>query len=215
MQRRQHEPSEKLKIVLEGLRGQAMVAEICNRYQITQNQYCEWRDTLLKDGSKLFARGGADKEAERLRSENQRLKSIVGKLTIELKKTIANPSAPIVDLEPGVAGEDPQPQGRAPLLGLSPGLGVAEASRRPSRQPEADLPPDEVGKPAGAKEADAQGHPNLGNPEAADFRAQPVLGDRHDQDPIAGWKLGLPSCRSRLGIKEDRWQVARCSQRCP
>ena len=86
MQRRQFEPSEKLKIVLEGLRGQATVVEICNRYQIGQTQYYEWRDTLLNEGSKLFARGGVDKEAERLRHENQRLKTIVGELTVELKK---------------------------------------------------------------------------------------------------------------------------------
>ena len=86
MKRRQRDPAEKLRIVLEGLRGEATVAEICNRYQINQTQYYEWRDTLLKEGGKLFARGGVDKEASRLRAENGRLKSIVGELTIELKK---------------------------------------------------------------------------------------------------------------------------------
>ena len=57
-----------------------------DRHQITQGQFYQWRDRLLAEGSKLFARGGVDKEAERLKEENQRLKQAVGELTMELKK---------------------------------------------------------------------------------------------------------------------------------
>jgi len=40
----------------------------------------------MSEGEKLFARGGVDKEAERLRVQNQRLKETIGEMTLELKK---------------------------------------------------------------------------------------------------------------------------------
>jgi hypothetical protein len=42
---------------------------------------------LLKDGEKIFTHGGPDKTEQRLKSEVQRLKGIIGDLTVELKKT--------------------------------------------------------------------------------------------------------------------------------
>ena len=77
---------EKLEIVLEGLRGTASLAELCNRHGMTRSQYYQWRDRLMSEGEKLFARGGVDKEAERLRVQNQRLKETIGEMTLELKK---------------------------------------------------------------------------------------------------------------------------------
>ena len=62
------------------------VSELCNRHQITQTQYYQWRDKLLSDGSKVFAHGGVDKTEERLKSEVNKLKTIIGDLTVELKK---------------------------------------------------------------------------------------------------------------------------------
>lgn len=78
---------EKLMIVLEGMREDTTIAEVCTRHQITQGQYYQWRDRLLSEGEKLFAKGGPDKEQERLRAENKRLKGIIGELTVELKKS--------------------------------------------------------------------------------------------------------------------------------
>ncbi len=77
---------EKLGIVLEGLRGTVSLSELCNRHGITQSQYYQWRDRLLSEGEKVFARGGTDKETERLKRQNQRLKETIGDLTLELKK---------------------------------------------------------------------------------------------------------------------------------
>ena len=77
---------EKLAIVLEGMRGAISLSELCNRHQITQGMYYKWRDRLMEDGAKVFERGGADKESERLKEENLRLKRAVGELTLELKK---------------------------------------------------------------------------------------------------------------------------------
>lgn len=77
---------EKLAIVLEGMKGAISLSELCNRHQITQGMYYKWRDRLLEDGSKVFERGGVNKESERLKEENPRLKRAVGELTLELKK---------------------------------------------------------------------------------------------------------------------------------
>ncbi len=74
-------------IVLEGLKGTVPLAQLCSRHGITQSQYYIWRDRLLKDGQAIFAFGGSDKEQERLRKENAKLKGIIGELTVELKKT--------------------------------------------------------------------------------------------------------------------------------
>ena len=58
-----------------------------NRHQVSQAQYYQWRDRLLKDGQKLFAHGGIDKHQQRLENENRNLKTIIGALTVELKKS--------------------------------------------------------------------------------------------------------------------------------
>lgn len=87
MKRRQWTAQQKLQIVLQGLQGRVSVSELCNRHQISQTQYYKWKDRLLKDGSKIFDQGGPDREAERLKRENVKLKSIIGDLTIELKKS--------------------------------------------------------------------------------------------------------------------------------
>ena len=87
MKRRQWTPKDKLEIVLQGLKGQISVAELCNRHQISQTQYYKWRDRLLREGAKVFEHGGPDRAEQRLRNEVRRLKAIIGDLTIELKKT--------------------------------------------------------------------------------------------------------------------------------
>ena len=61
MKRRQWTPKEKLAIVLQGLKGEISVAELCNQHQISQSQYYKWRDRLLAEGGlveKLTARNG-------------------------------------------------------------------------------------------------------------------------------------------------------------
>ena len=87
MKRRKWTPKEKLMIVIEGLKGKTTLAELCNRHQITQGMYYKWRDQLFQDGAKVFVHGGPDKAEQRLRQENQRLKNLIGELTVELKKT--------------------------------------------------------------------------------------------------------------------------------
>jgi transposase-like protein len=74
-------------IVLEGLKGKVPLGELCAKFQISQSQYYKWRDQLLANGPKVFDYGGVDRTTERLQHENQKLKRIIGELTVELKKS--------------------------------------------------------------------------------------------------------------------------------
>lgn len=87
MKRRKWTNQQKLQIVLEGMGNKVALAQLCNEHQISQAQYYQWRDKLLKEGGKVFERGGAESEAEHLRRQNHKLKAIIGELTVELKKS--------------------------------------------------------------------------------------------------------------------------------
>lgn len=76
----------KLAIVLQGMRCERSISELCNEHGLTQSMYYKWRDQLLSDGAKLFDRGGVDHFRDRLELENRKLKETIGELTIELKK---------------------------------------------------------------------------------------------------------------------------------
>jgi len=87
MKRRKWTGKEKLQIVLEGMRGTVPLGELCARHQLSQSQYYQWRDQLLNQGAKVFDRGGPEQAEQRLREEVRRLKTLVGELTVELKKS--------------------------------------------------------------------------------------------------------------------------------
>ena len=90
MKRRRWESSQKLKIVLEGLSGQIEISKLCNKYQISQVIYYRWREQLLQYGHQAFESRNITKREKRLSDENQRLKQIIGDLTVELKKASSN-----------------------------------------------------------------------------------------------------------------------------
>jgi hypothetical protein len=67
------------------------MSELCTRHQISQSQYYQGCDRLLQNGSKVFEQGGPQAGEERLCRDNQRLKALIGELTVELKKTTRHP----------------------------------------------------------------------------------------------------------------------------
>ena len=87
MQKRHWTSQQKLQIVLEGLSGQIEISKLCSKYQIAQTQYYQWRDQLLRHGKSAFETKDITKKEQRLELENQKLRRIIGDLTIELKKT--------------------------------------------------------------------------------------------------------------------------------
>lgn len=86
MEKRTWTSEQKFQIVLQGLKGRS-VAEICNEYQIGQSQYYAWRDQFLANGKQAFEQRERTQKEQRLERENQRLKTVVGELHMELKKS--------------------------------------------------------------------------------------------------------------------------------
>jgi transposase-like protein len=86
MQRRKWDAKTKAMIVLEGLKGKP-VTDICTEHQISQAQYYQWRDQFLAHAAKAFEVHEQSQREARLARENARLKTLVGELTLELKKS--------------------------------------------------------------------------------------------------------------------------------
>ena len=93
--RRQYNAEEKIRIVLEGLRGEDSIAELCRREGINQNLYYRWSKEFLEAGKKRLvgdaAREATSDEVRHLRRESLALKEAVADLTLEnrlLKKSM-------------------------------------------------------------------------------------------------------------------------------
>ena len=67
--------------------GESSPGELCARYGVSQAQYYKWRDRLLREGERIFEFGGVSKAEERQKKEIEKLRSIIGELSVELKKT--------------------------------------------------------------------------------------------------------------------------------
>ncbi len=93
--RRQYNAEEKIRIVLEGLRGEDSIAVLCRREGINQNLYYRWSKEFLEAGKKRLAgdtaREATSDEVKDLRREALTLKEVVAELMLEnrlLKKSM-------------------------------------------------------------------------------------------------------------------------------
>jgi transposase len=81
MTRRKFSAEEKIRIVLEGLRGEESIAELCRREGIVQNLYYRWSKDFLEAGKKRLAgdtaRAATSDEVKDLRREASALKEVV------------------------------------------------------------------------------------------------------------------------------------------
>ena len=55
--RKQYSAEEKIRIVLEGLRGEDSIAELCRREGINPNVYYRWSKGFMEAGKKLLTQG--------------------------------------------------------------------------------------------------------------------------------------------------------------
>lgn len=87
--RRRFSSEEKIRIVVEGLRGEASIAELCRREGIAQSQYYSWSKEFLEAGKKRLAgdtaRAATSGEVKRLRRESRDLKAIVAEQAVEIR----------------------------------------------------------------------------------------------------------------------------------
>ena len=93
--RKQYSAEEKIRIVLDGLRGEDSIAELCRREGINQNLYYRWSKEFLQAGKKRLAgdtaREATTDEVKGLRREALELEEVVAELTLEnrlLKKSM-------------------------------------------------------------------------------------------------------------------------------
>jgi len=87
MKYRKWDPKTKAKIVLEGLNKTMSLADLCNKYQISQSQYYRWVDEFQANANKAFESTRTNKKEQKLYSEIKKLKEVIAELSIELKKT--------------------------------------------------------------------------------------------------------------------------------
>jgi len=93
--RRRFSADEKIRIVLEGLRGEISISELCRREGIAASIYYKWSKAFLESGKNGLTRDtlrdATSDEVNRLKSENADLKKAVAELTLDVikyKKTL-------------------------------------------------------------------------------------------------------------------------------
>ncbi len=93
--RKKYNAEDKIRIVLEGLRGEDTIAELCRREGINPNLYYRWSKDFLEAGKKRLSgdtvREANSEEVKALRSEASALKETLGELVMEnrlLKKSV-------------------------------------------------------------------------------------------------------------------------------
>lgn len=87
MKYRKWDSKTKMQIVIEGLEGKAPLAQLCNKYQISQGLFYYWLRELQAKGHKVFESVKETKKEQKLQEEVKKLKRIIAELSIELKKT--------------------------------------------------------------------------------------------------------------------------------
>ena len=93
--RRHFSAEDKIRIVLDGLRGEDSIAELCRREGIAQSLYYTWSKEFMEAGKRRLAgdtaRAATSDEVKDLRREASALKECVADLTLEnrlLKKSM-------------------------------------------------------------------------------------------------------------------------------
>ena len=87
--RKRRSPEEKIRIVLDGLRGEESIAELCRREGIVESLYYSWSKEFLEAGKKRLAgdtsRAATTDEVQDLRREARDLKEVVAEQTLEIR----------------------------------------------------------------------------------------------------------------------------------
>ena len=87
--RKQYSAEEKIRIVLDGLKGEDSIAELCRREGIAQSLYYSWSKEFLEAGKKRLAgdtaRAATSSEVKDLRREARDLKEVVAEQALELR----------------------------------------------------------------------------------------------------------------------------------
>ena len=93
--RKHHAAEEKIRVVLDGLRGEHSIAELCRREGIAESLYYSWSKEFLEAGKRRLngdtERAATGGEVKDLRREVRDMKELVADLALEnrlLKKSM-------------------------------------------------------------------------------------------------------------------------------
>ena len=96
--RKAYNSEEKIRVVIEGIRGELSIAELCRREGIHQANYYKWSKDFMKVGEHKLngdtMREANTSEVQELKDENASLKELVAYFSLEvrdLKKNIGSP----------------------------------------------------------------------------------------------------------------------------
>ena len=87
--RKRYSAEEKIRIVMDGLRGESSIAELCRREGISQGLYYSWSKEFLEAGKRRLAgdtaRQASSGEVKELRRQSLALKEVVAEQALELR----------------------------------------------------------------------------------------------------------------------------------
>ena len=82
MTHRRWTPEEKIRIVLESLNTSIGVAELCGKYAVNPVVFYSWKERFIEGGKRALTRSRRNSGGDELQVENERLKQLIGELTI-------------------------------------------------------------------------------------------------------------------------------------
>ena len=87
--RKVYSSEEKIRIVIEGIRGEISIAELCRKEGINQANYYKWSKDFLEAGKKRLngdtMREANTSEVHMLKEENSDLKELVAELSLKVR----------------------------------------------------------------------------------------------------------------------------------
>ena len=93
--RRNYSSEEKIRIVIDGMRGETTIAELCRKEGLSQGLYYKWSKDFMEAGKKRLSgdtmREANTSEVKELKDENRSLKELVAELSLDnrdLKKNL-------------------------------------------------------------------------------------------------------------------------------
>ena len=94
--RKVYSSEEKIRIIIDGIRGEITIAELCRKEGISQGNYYKWAKDFMEAGKRRLSgdtmREANTTEVHEIKTENQSLKELVAELSLrnrELKKNLS------------------------------------------------------------------------------------------------------------------------------
>lgn len=85
MGKRKWTAEQKISIVLQGIKGELPVAELCRQHGLSQTQYYKWRDLFLEGGKQRLNGNSIAHSSSPDKAKIRELERIIGQQTIDIQ----------------------------------------------------------------------------------------------------------------------------------